>query len=159
MLLALSCTYSPVEIIPPENQKITVKTLHTPTEQIFTCLELNSSLSTEELVEKFDQTQQDFSAANTEKSYYDLICLSLARRDSPQYLNYAQELLRDMRNYNYTAYPDVRGLTVLLNYFSQLQEKRVAEVEQARSQIDELRKQLDDLKSIEQIINDRKNAN
>jgi len=155
------CIQQPVEIIVPESrkEKVRVSNLHPPTEQILTCLENSANLSTDELNNEYARTREDFIADRNDEKRIRLICLCLARLDEPDSLEYAQELMKDMEQFNATAYPDIRGLAALLNYFEHLQKKRVAEVNKARHEVNALKKQVEHLKNIEEIINERTNVN
>lgn len=160
MLLA-SCTPQPTYIIVPENQKVEVKTktLHPPSEEILTCLNYSLELPAEQLEEEFSKQKEAFVAESTEANRSKLICLSLARLDKPDSLEYAQELMKDMQPTDTARYPDIKGLAALLNYFEYLQEKRIEEVSRAQQQVNELKKKLEELKSIDEIIKNRKDDN
>jgi hypothetical protein len=158
MLLA-SCNPQPTYIIVPENQKVEVKTLHPPSEEILTCLNFSLGLTAEQLDEEFLRQKKAYIAESTEEKRSKLICLSLARLDKPDSLEYAQELMKDMQQINSVNSPDIKGLAALLNYFQLLQEKRIAEVNRAQKQVNELKKKLEELKSIDEIIKNRKDDN
>lgn len=158
MLLA-SCNPQPTYIIVPENQKVEVKTLHPPSEEILACLNSTLGLPAEQLEEEFIKQKEAFIAESTEEKRGKLICLSLARLDKPDSLDYAQELMKDMQQLNTLDSPDIKGLAALLNYFQILQEKRIAEVNRAQKQVNELKKKLEELKSIDEIIKNRKDDN
>ena len=153
-----SCNPQPTYIIVPENQKVEVKTLHPPSEEILNCLNFSLSLSAEQLEEEFIKQKEAFIAESTDEKRSKMICLSLARLDKPDSLEYAQELMNDMEQIDTTHYPDIKGLAALLNYFQLLQEKRIAEVSSAQKQVYELKKKLEELKSIDEIIQNRKDA-
>ena len=154
-----SCTGKEVQIIASENQKVSVKTLHPPTERILTCLDQSLNLPKEQLEQDFIKAKQEFSKDRTNEKRLKLICLSLARQDATNSLEYAQELIDDMQNIQPAPYPDLKDLAALLNYFEHLQQKRVSEVNKAKEQVKQLKQQLEELKSIEKIISDRKNDN
>jgi len=158
MLLA-GCNPQPTYIIVPENQKVEVKTLHPPSEEILTCLNFSLGLTAEQLDEEFLRQKKAYIAESTEEKRSKLICLSLARLDKPDSLEYAQELMKDMQQINTVNSPDIKGLAALLNYFQLLQEKRIAEVNRAQKQVNELKKKLEELKSIDEIIKNRKDDN
>jgi len=154
-----SCIPQPTYIIVPENQKVEVKTLHPPSEEILTCLDSSIGLPAEQLEEEFSKQKEAFIAESTEANRSKLICLSLARLDKPDSLEYAQELVNDMQQIDKSRYPDIKGLAALLSYFQHLQEKRIADVSRAQQQVNELKKKLEELKSIDEIIKNRKDAN
>ncbi|MFH1215590.1 MAG: hypothetical protein V1706_03710 [Pseudomonadota bacterium] len=160
MILA-GCLQHPAGITIPENrtEKVRVKALHPPTEQILTCLENSSTLPPEELNTEFARTREDFIADRSDEKRIRLICMCLSRLDEPNSLEYAQELMKDMEHFNTTSYPDIRGLSALLHYFEHLQKKRVTEINRARHEVNELKKQLEHLKNIEEIISERNNGN
>ncbi|MBU0907980.1 MAG: hypothetical protein KKA54_03640 [Proteobacteria bacterium] len=158
MLLA-SCIPQPTYIIVPENQKVVVKTLHPPSEEILTCLDFSLSLPAEQLEEAFSKQKESFVAESTDANRSKLICLSLARLDKPDSLEYAQELMNDMQHIDKARYPDIKGLAALLSYFQYLQEKRIEEVGRAQQQVNELKQKLEELKSIDEIIKNRKDDN
>lgn len=148
----------PVEILPPEPPKIEIRHVHPPTERIFTCLEHALTLSPVDKKRKFNTTKEAFIASNSNEDRLALICLSLARMEDADVLNYAEELIIDMQN-TQQSFPDMQGLTALLSYFTHLQQKRISDIHQAQQQIKALKIQLEELKSIEKILNERKNIN
>ncbi len=156
-ILFAGCTHKWVGITPP--QLTEVLELRPATEQIFSCLDNKLKLTDEQRKAEFDRLKESFVVSQNNENRIELICLSLARQDEPELLQYAQELAEEMKHLETPSYPDINGLAALLNYFQHLQKKRVNDVNQARQQVNELKKQLEELKSIEKIINDRKNAN
>ena len=158
-MLIASCIPQPTYIIVPENQKVEVKTLHPPSEEILTCLDSSLGLPAEQLEAEFNRQKEAFIAESTETNRSKLICLSLARLDKPDSLEYAQELMNDMQQIDTERYPDIKGLAALLTHFQQLQEKRIEDVSRAQQQVNELKKKLEELKSIDEIIKNRKDAN
>jgi hypothetical protein len=162
MFLA-SCHQQPMYIMEPETQqivqKIEVKTLHPPSEEILTCLASSLDIPAEQLEGEFRKEKEEFIAESSNERRHRLICLSLARLDKPDSLGYAKELMNDMLLTETVQSPDIKGLAALLNYFQQLQEKRIAEVNKAQRQVNELKKKLEDLKSIDKIMKERKDGN
>lgn len=154
-----SCIPQPTYIIVPENQKVEVKTLHPPSEEILTCLNFSLGLPAEQLEEEFSKQKEAFIAESTDKNRSKLICLSLARLDKPDSLEYAQELMNDMQHIDKANFPDIKGLAALLSYFQYLQEKRIEDVSRAQQQVNELKQKLEELKSIDEIIKKRKDDN
>lgn len=130
---------------------------HAAGELILSCLGRHVDTSADQLEREFTQAKEAFIATRSDESRYELICLSLARQKSADSLTYAMELIDDMQHIEAMPNADIRGLSVLLSHFNALQEKRLAEVERAQSEINELKSQLEELKGIERIINERKN--
>ena len=157
--LLASCIPQPTYIVVPENQKVEVKTLHPPSEEILTCLNTSLKLPAEQLDEEFNRQKEVFIAENTDANRFKLICLSIARLGKPDSLEYAQELMNDMQQIDAGRYPDIKGLAALLSYFQYLQEKRIEEVSRAQEQVNELKQKLEELKSIDEIIKNRKDDN
>jgi len=162
MFLA-SCYRQPVYIMEPETQKVVekveVKTLHPPSEAILTCLASSLDLPAAQLASEFSREKEAFIADKSDERRARLICLSLARLDKPDSLDYAQELMNDMLQNETAQSQDIKGLAALLNYFQHLQEKRIAEVNRAQRQVNELKKKLEELKSIDEIMKKRKDGN
>jgi len=162
MFLA-SCYRQPVYIMEPETQKVVekveVKTLHPPSEEILACLASSFDLPAAQLASEFSREKEAFIAEGSNERRARLICLSLARLDKPDSLDYAQELMNDMLQNETAQSQDIKGLAALLNYFQHLQEKRIAEVNRAQRQVNELKKKLDEMKSIDEIMKKRKDGN
>ncbi len=162
MILA-SCYRQPVYIMEPETQKVVekveVKTLHPPSEEILACLASSFDLPAAQLASEISREKEAFIAGSSNERRSRLICLSLARLDKPDSLDYAQELMNDMLRNETVQSPDIKGLSALLNYFQHLQEKRIAEVNRAQRQVNELKKKLEEMKSIDEIMKKRKDGN
>ncbi|MBI5556858.1 MAG: hypothetical protein HY885_04410 [Deltaproteobacteria bacterium] len=167
MFLA-SCIPQPVDtrspkiidnILVPEKQKIAVRTTHQPSERILTCLDSTLILPAKQIEEEFNRQKESFIAESSDEKRIRLICLALARLEDAESLEYAQELIKDMQRTDTAPYPDMKGLAALLDYFQQLQKKRITEVSKAQKQVNELKKQLEELKGIEGIIKKRTDDN
>ncbi len=158
MIFAGCIPLQPVATSPADSPQIEIREIHPPSEHIFTCLDRVSKLSPAERAQDFQKTKEAFIASNKDGDRLELICLSLAQMEKPEMLDYAQELITDMQN-TPPSYPDIQGLSALLNDFKNLQQKRIADIRQAQQQVGALKKKIVELKSIEKILNERKNTN
>jgi len=141
----------------PEKRHAVFEQHHSASEEILTCLKDTSDLSDEQIEQSFVQQKESFIKQNNTESRSRLICLSLARLDKPGSMEYAKNLMLDAVKTDACPQPDVEGLLVLISKFQHLQQTRNTEISRAQKQVTELKKKLEELKTVEEIIRDRKN--
>lgn len=141
----------------PEKRDVVYERHYSVSEEILTCLKDTRNLSAEQLEKALNKQKEVFIDESNAANRSRLICLSLARLDKSDSVEYAKDLMLDMLKVDSAPHPDVEGMLVLINKFQYLQQSRNAEIGRTQKQIEELKKKLEKLKSVEDIIKNRKN--